>query len=282
MYRAKHSGKNRSVLFEPTMRAAAIERLDLERELRIALRRGELFLVYQPIVDVATHRIVGLEALVRWSHPTRGVLAPGSFIELAEQTALIVPLGRQVLRTACLQARAWMDGGWSALPVSINVSPRQLADGGFVNDVMGALQESSLDPRSLTLEITESVLVQHPDSAGDTLRELRRLGVRIAIDDFGTGYSSLSYINDLPLDMLKIDRSFVASVANRAAVIETLFRLGRVLGFRTVAEGIETIEELAAVRALGAELAQGYLFSRPLPPDEIRRVIDTNQGVLRR
>ena len=282
MYRAKHSGKNRSVLFEPTMRDAAIERLDLERELRIALRRGELFLVYQPIVDVATHRIVGLEALVRWSHPTRGVLAPGSFIELAEQTALIVPLGRQVLRAACVQARAWIDGGWSALPVSINVSPRQLADAAFVSDVMGALEESALDPRSLTLEITESVLVQHPDRAGETLRELRRLGVCIAIDDFGTGYSSLSYINDLPLDMLKIDRSFVASIANRAPVIETLFRLGRVLGFRTVAEGIETVEEFAAVRALGAALAQGYLFSRPLPPDEIRRVIDTNRGVLRR
>jgi diguanylate cyclase (GGDEF)-like protein/PAS domain S-box-containing protein len=282
MYRAKHAGKSRCVLFEPTMREAAIERLDLERELRIAIRRHELFLVYQPIVDAETHRIVSLEALVRWRHPDRGVLEPRSFIELAEQTGLILPLGREVLRAACLQAGAWNEAGWAPLPVSVNVSPRQLGEPAFIKDVMDAVRDASLEPASLILEITESVLVQHPDRASETLRELRRLGVQIAIDDFGTGYSSLSYINDLPLDMLKVDRSFIGAVANRPAVVETLFRLGRVLGLRTVAEGIETIEELDAVRSLGAGLAQGYLFSRPLPADEVRRLIDVSRGVLRR
>jgi diguanylate cyclase (GGDEF)-like protein/PAS domain S-box-containing protein len=282
MYHAKRAGKSRCVLFEPAMREAAIERLDVERELRIALRRGELFLAYQPIVDLASHRIVGLEALVRWRHPSRGVLPPGAFVELAEQAGLIVPLGREVIKGACRQIQAWKEGGWGLLPVSVNVSPRQLADPDLVRDVTAALDEAQLDPAALTLEITESVFVQHADRASEILRELRRLGVRIAIDDFGTGYSSLSYLNDLPLDVLKVDRTFIGAIGTRGGVVETLFRLGRVLGLRTVAEGVETAEELDAVCRFGADQAQGYLFSRPLPADETRRLIDANGGVLRR
>jgi EAL domain-containing protein (putative c-di-GMP-specific phosphodiesterase class I) len=269
MYRAKGAGKGRCVLFEPAMRDAAIARLDLERELRSALVEDALFLEYQPIVDVATRTACAVEALVRWRHPTRGVLPPAAFIEVAEETGLIVPLGREVLRQACAQARIWSDAGIGPLQVSVNISPRQLADPGLVDDVRVALADAGLPATALILEITESVLMRHPERAIEALGDLRAMGVRVAIDDFGTGYSSLSYVKDFPLDVLKIDRSFVTALEERGAVVETLFRLGRVLGLQTVAEGVETEAQMDGVRLLGADLAQGFLVARPLPAADI-------------
>ncbi len=276
MYRAKSSGKGRCVMFETAMRDAAIARLELERELRAALLQGDLFLEYQPIVDVASRSTCALEALVRWRHATLGVLAPAAFIDVAEETGLIVPLGREVLRQACRQARSWLDAGAGSPQVSVNISPRQLADPAIVEDVRSALADANLPATSLILEITEGVLMQHPDRAVEALTELRRTGVRIAIDDFGTGYSSLSYVKDFPLDVLKIDRSFVNALEERGAVVETLFRLGRVLGLQTVAEGVETEAQMAGVRALGADLAQGFLVARPLPPDQIAAFLEAH------
>ncbi len=269
MYRAKGAGKGRCVLFEPAMRDAAIARLDLERELRSALVEDAVFLEYQPIVDVATRTACAVEALVRWRHPTHGVLPPAAFIEVAEETGLIVPLGREVLRQACAQARIWSDAGIGPLQVSVNISPRQLADPGLVDDVRVALADAGLPATALILEITESVLMRHPERAIEALGDLRAMGVRVAIDDFGTGYSSLSYVKDFPLDVLKIDRSFVTALEERGAVVETLFRLGRVLGLQTVAEGVETEAQMDGVRLLGADLAQGFLVARPLPAADI-------------
>ena len=277
MYRAKSAGKDGSVFFERSMRDAAIARLDLERELRLGIERGDFFLEYQPIIDLITRRASGLEGLVRWRHPGRGILAPGVFMATAEETGLIVPLGRIVLREACRQARAWQDAGWPPLDMCVNISPRQLADPRLFDDVATVLAETELEPRWLTLEITESVIMLDMDRAIATLGRLRALGVRVAVDDFGTGYSSLAYVKDFPLDDLKVDRTFIKSLdegRDRRAVAETLFRLGRVLELRTIAEGVETTGQLAAVEELGATHAQGFLFSHPLLPEHVRRFLD--------
>ena len=276
MYRAKNDGRGRAVLFESSMREAAIARLDLERELRVAIERGDLFLDYQPVFDVATRVVTGVEALVRWRHATQGTLMPGSFIDLAEETGLIVPLGRQVLRVACADARSWQEGSAVPFLVSVNLSVRQLEHPGIVDDVAEALDGSGLEPGRLILEITESAFARNRERAVAAVSALRGLGVRIAIDDFGIGYSSLSFVKDLPLDILKVDRSFIADlpdVGARAGVVETFFRLGQVLGLQTVAEGVETEDQLSAVRGLGADLVQGYLLGRPMTPDAIGRIL---------
>jgi diguanylate cyclase (GGDEF)-like protein len=276
MYRAKNDGRGRAVLFESSMRDAAIARLDLERELRVAIEKGHLFLDYQPVFDVASRVVTGVEALVRWRHATRGTLMPGSFIDLAEETGLIVPLGRQVLRIACADARSWQAGSAVPFLVSVNLSVRQLEDPGIVEDVREALATSGLEPGRLILEITESAFARNREGVIAAVSALRGLGVRIAIDDFGIGYSSLSFVKDLPLDILKVDRSFIADLPDvgvRAGVVETFFRLGQVLGLQTVAEGVETEGQLSAVQELGADLVQGYLLGRPMPPDAIARIL---------
>jgi diguanylate cyclase (GGDEF)-like protein/PAS domain S-box-containing protein len=276
MYQAKAAGKGQVVIFEPAMREAAIARLEIDRDLRLALARGDLFLAYQPIVDVSSGAIVGAEALARWRHATRGVLPPGAFMSVAEETGLIVPIGRELLREACRQARAWQESGLRPLPVSVNLSPRQLVDPDLVADVTAALRDAELEARWLTLEITEDVLMANLDRAALLLHSLRDTGVRIAIDDFGTGYSSLSYVKTLPIDVLKVDRAFVSVLGDRGprdAVAETLFRLGSLLGIDTVAEGVETVEQLAAVRAFGATQAQGFLFAKPMSPEDLVRRI---------
>jgi diguanylate cyclase (GGDEF)-like protein/PAS domain S-box-containing protein len=276
MYRAKEAGKGQVVQFEPAMRDAAIARLELDRDLRIALDRRDLFLVYQPIVDVATGAIVEAEALARWRHPTRGVLPPGAFMGAAEETGLIVPMGRALLRDACRQAQAWSESGMRPIPIAVNLSPRQLIDADLIRDVRSALEDASLEPCWLTLEITEDVLMANLERAAALLSSLRELGVRIAIDDFGTGYSSLSYVKALPIDVLKVDRAFISGLGDggpRDAVAETLFRLGTLLGVETVAEGVETLVQLEAVRAFGATRAQGFLFARPIPPEDLVRLV---------
>lgn len=278
MYHAKASGKGIASVFEPPMRAAAIARLELDRDLRVAIERNDLFLVYQPIVDVATERIVAAEALVRWSHPTQGLLGPATFMTTAEQNGLIVPLGRELLKHACHQAEAWLDAGLPELGVSFNLSPRQLMDPALIDHVRTALEESGLRAERLTVEITEDVLVTDLERAARVLGALRQLGVRVAIDDFGTGYSSLSYIRELPIDVLKVDRAFISGLSPtatgpREAVVGTLFQLGRLLRVDTVAEGVETREEFEAVRTLGADRAQGFLFARPASPEDLVRLV---------
>ena len=274
MYRAKAAGKGGYVLFEPAMHSAAVERLELEAEFHWALERGELMLHYQPVAALGTGQITGVEALVRWNHPRQGLIPPAAFIPLAEETGLIVPLGRWVLREACRQAARWQWGmpGEAPLTVSVNISGRHLQDAGLVEDVAAALRESGLTPASLTVEITESVLMQNTEATLVRLHELKALGVRLAIDDFGTGYSSLSYLQRFPVDILKIDKSFIDGVErgrNDDALARTIIALGQMLSLRTIAEGIEEGDQVRRLQDLGCELGQGYFFAKPLPAEEL-------------
>jgi diguanylate cyclase (GGDEF)-like protein len=268
MYRAKRSSEAGAyATFEPSMHAAVVERLEIEADLRRAIERDELVLHYQPIVDLAGGRVVGLEALLRWAHPRRGLVMPFEFIPLAEETRLIVELGRWVLREACRQAALWRADPRTGGPwVSVNLSGLQLLDDNLDAEVAAALQDSGLDPVGLTLEITETVLVQDVAAAVDRLEHLRALGVSIAIDDFGTGYSSLRYIRRFPADVLKIAKPFVDGLHDEtdAALVRTIIALADSLGLRTVAEGIEDREQHARLSELGCTLGQGYLFARPL------------------
>jgi diguanylate cyclase (GGDEF)-like protein len=273
MYRAKRSGEGGAyAIFEPSMHAAVVERLDIEADLRRAIERDELVLHYQPIVELASGRVVGLEALVRWAHPRRGLVMPFEFIPLAEETRLIVDIGRWVVQEACRQAAQWRDDPQTGRPwVSLNLSGLQLLDDGLDAEVAAALVKSGLDPAGLTLEITETVLVQDVAAAVDRLERLRALGVSIAIDDFGTGYSSLRYIRRFPADVLKIAKPFVDGLHDEtdAALVRTIIALADSLGLRTVAEGVEDPEQLVRLCDLGCTLGQGYLFARPLAPEDV-------------
>ena len=279
MYRAKGAGKGRYEVFAPEMHAALLDRVELEAELREALGVGreELVLAYQPIVDIATRRISSFEALVRWRHPRRGLVSPAQFVPLAEESDLILRLGRWVLETACREAARWQAPG-RHVGISVNVSGRQLDDPSLLGDVRHALDDSGLDPQCLTLEITETVIMRDSTSTLTRLRELKALGVRVAIDDFGTGYSSLAYLQRFPVDVLKIDKAFVDQVArggNDAAIARTIVALAEMLHLRTVAEGIEHEEQRAGLQMLGCQLGQGYLFARPLSADAAREALAT-------
>jgi diguanylate cyclase (GGDEF)-like protein len=276
MVRAKEDPANRVLLFEPTMSAAMLERIDLENDLRSALVRGELRCHYQPIIDLHDGRVVGFEALVRWQHPTRGLIPPLSFIPMAEETGLIAPLGRWVLETACRQAVAWRSKTTGApLVMSVNLSARQFVQAELVDEVSDILTMTGLEPSELELEITESVLMDQSESGVRTLRRLRELGVRLVLDDFGTGYSSLSYLKHLPLDTIKIDRSFVVGLDGKAdrSIVEAVVALAHGLGIGVVAEGIETETQHRQLIELGCDLGQGYLFSRPVPATEATRLL---------
>ena len=280
MYQAKTAGKGRYAEFDHRMHAAAVERLEIAADLRHAVERQELFLAYQPVVQLATGKVVGVEALLRWQRPNHGVVPPLSFIPLAEDTGLIVPIGRWVLRAACAQLARWRDtlDFGATLSMNVNVSGRQLTEPGFVEDVLEAVIGSGIPPQLLTLEITESVIVQRADEVLAVLHALRASGVRLAIDDFGTGYSSLGYLQHFPVDVLKIDRSFVDSVArggSEAALARTIVALGNALGLEAVAEGIEHGSQQEALAALGCERGQGYFFARPLDPAEFARRFGT-------
>ena len=278
MYEAKSRGKGCWVLFEPAMHVAAIARISLEGELRLALERDEFCISYQPIVSLETGRVAGVEALVRWRHPERGIVRPSAFIEVAEETGLIVPIGRWVLTEACRQTAVWHAAGWEGsepgMPfgIAVNVSARQLEAEGFVGEVAAVLADVGLTPGALTLEITEHSVVDHPVLVRQRLSALQALGVRVAIDDFGTGYSALSQVQRFPLDVLKIDRAFIEHATqggSPAAVTRTLVALGSALSARVVAEGIETEAQRDVLIALGCPFGQGFLFARPLAANDV-------------
>jgi diguanylate cyclase (GGDEF)-like protein/PAS domain S-box-containing protein len=278
MYTAKGAGRDRYAVFDPTMHADILREARERVELELALVNNEFVVYYQPIVDLPSSRLTGVEALVRWQHPQRGLLGPNTFIPLAETTGLIVPLGRWVLRQACEQVAKWHRELPNAgqVRVSVNLSARQFQYAGLVQDVAAALSQTGIDPNLVILELTESLLMQDSESTVVTLNELRDLGVRLAIDDFGTGYSSLSYLKRFPVDILKIDKSFIDGIATDpedATLAEAMVQLGRALGLQTVAEGIETTDQRAALRTLGCEYGQGYLYAKPTEPREIEALL---------
>ena len=278
--RAKADRTTRRAVFEPGMNAEILERLDFENDLRRAIERDELVLHYQPLIDLATDRLVGFEALVRWQHPVRGLVPPMAFIPLAEETGLILPIGRWVLETACRQAQAWQVAFPGVRPVmSVNLSARQFAQPDLGEQVAEILARTGLAPDSLELEITESVVMDSSEAAIEALEVLKRLGVKLVLDDFGTGYSSLAYLKRLPLDTIKIDRSFVAGLADEDAnlpIVQAVVSLAHGLGIEVTAEGIETIEQRDCLRELGSDRGQGYYFSRPVPAEQLEAIL--NEG----
>ncbi|MEE8347922.1 MAG: EAL domain-containing protein [Dehalococcoidia bacterium] len=276
MYRAKEHGRDNYQLYTPAMNARIAERLAVESSLRHSLERGEFVVHYQPQVDLRSGQVVGTEALVRWQHPERGLVAPAEFIPVAEDTGLIVPLGEWVLRTACAQNKAWQEEGIPPLRVAVNLSARQFQQRNLIDMVAQVLEETGLDPHRLQLEITEGVAMQDTDFTIDVLQGLRAMGVQIAMDDFGTGYSSLSYLKRLPFKTVKIDRSFVRDLTvdlNDAAIAAAIIAMAHNLKLNVIAEGVETVEQLALLKRQGCDEMQGYLFSRPGPPDVIGELL---------
>jgi diguanylate cyclase (GGDEF)-like protein/PAS domain S-box-containing protein len=270
MYSAKALGKGRFEIFDATMRANTIARLQLETELRRGIERKEFEVYYQVLVSLETGRILGFEALVRWKHPTRGIVSPNEFIPVAEETGLIVPLDQWVLRTACQQARIWQARFDDDPPllISVNLSARHFLQPDLVQQCREVLDETKLSHSSLNIEVTESAMMPAPEDAIDLMGQLKSLGVKLALDDFGTGYSSLSYLHRFPLDSLKIDRSFVSHMMEDDEIVRAIITLGRNLGLKVVAEGVETIEQIAKLKSLGCEYAQGYYFSIPINAQE--------------
>jgi diguanylate cyclase (GGDEF)-like protein/PAS domain S-box-containing protein len=278
MYHAKENGRNNFQFFTPAMNLKAVRRQSLEGSLRQALDRKEFLLHYQPKVNLQTGEITGVEALIRWQQTDRGLLLPSQFVAIAEDCGLILPIGRWVLREACRQARAWQDAGLPFKRISINVSAVEFRDKGFVESVRTILSETGLEARYLDLELTEGVLMKDAESTAAVLRELKMLGVHLAVDDFGTGYSSLSYLQQFPIDVLKIDKSFVHQISgdlNDSAIVSAIIEMGKGLKHRVIAEGIETEEQLAFLRAQHCAEGQGYLFSRPVAAAPLADLLQT-------
>jgi diguanylate cyclase (GGDEF)-like protein len=276
MYQAKAEGRDGFQFYAPTMSAAVTERVTLEGRLRQALERGEFQLHYQPVVRLQTGEVASLEALLRWRHPEDGLIAPGRFIAVAEQTGLIVPIGAWVLREACAQARRWQDAGLRPLRVAVNLSARQFRKQGLVDTLRGALRAAGLDSRWLMLEITESLLMDNPQASGQLLQQLREMGTSMALDDFGTGYSSLAYLKHFPIDVIKIDRSFVSDIAtdsDDAAIVKATIGLAASLGMQTTAEGVDSPEQLAFLREHGCRFGQGFLFSAAVPAEAVEAML---------
>jgi len=274
LYRAKDAGRGGYALFDPAMQAALLDRLALERDLAGAAARGELRVHYQPKVDLASGRAIFVEALVRWEHPTRGLVPPGDFIPLAEEAGLIVPLGRWVLAEACRQVAAWHGAYPDTAPaLAVNLSPRQFRDPRLVGDVAAILAETGLPADRLTLEVTESVAMERIEETCATLAALRALGVHLALDDFGTGHSALAYLQQLPLDTLKIDRGFFRDTPQNRAIVAAVTALAHGLGLDVTAEGLETAAQVAWARDAGCERGQGFYFARPLPPDALAALL---------
>ncbi len=276
MYHAKELGGNVFQFYTPALNARAARRLELEIGLRRALERQEFVLHYQPLVDMRTGRLQGMEALLRWQHPELGLIPPLDFIPLAEETGLIIPIGEWVLKTACAQIKTWHNAGFPALQVAINLSSKQLRDKNLIAAVKRALTESGLDPRYLDLELTESVLMQDMELAATILKELKTVGVFVSLDDFGTGYSSLSYLKRFPIDYLKIDHSFVRDIATDAVgagLVKAIIAMASVLHIKVIAEGVETLQQMEFLRHHGCDIAQGYFCSKPLDVEEFTELL---------
>lgn len=279
MHQAKEQGRDRIVTFDIAARRAAVERHETLTALRRSIGNDELVVHYQPEIDITTGAVVAVEALVRWNHPTRGLLGPGEFIGHAEESGLIVPLGSEVLRVACAQVASWQrsNPALAGLSLSVNLAARQLLAPDLTQVVEEAMADAGLDPRDLSLEITESVLLEDGDTSAHVLRRLKSLGLRIGVDDFGTGFSSLTYLKRFPVDILKIDRSFVSGLGQDRedrAIVASVVDLAHAFGLTTIAEGVETPVQLAELRSLGCEQGQGYLWSRPLPAADVEEWFD--------
>jgi diguanylate cyclase (GGDEF)-like protein len=279
MTRAKAWGENTVELYVSQAAGMPNQRLALKNALREALANGQLFVEYQPQVELASGTIVGVEALLRWRHPERGVISPAEFIPLAEETGLIVPIGDWVLRSACAQQRAWVDAGLPSLKMAVNLSARQLKDPDLVERVMQTIADTRIDPRCLDLEITESVLIEQPEAHQETMSRLRAAGVQMSIDDFGTGYSSLNYLSELPVDVLKIDGSFVRRLdqagdrARPRVIAELIIEMAHRLDLNVIAEVVETVDQRDELRRMGCDVGQGYYFNRPLHPDQVAALL---------
>ena len=277
MSRVKEQGRNVYQFYTEEMNVQAFERLTLESNLRRALKRDEYVLYYQPKVDLHTGRILGAEALLRWRHPDMGLVSPAKFVPVLEDTGLIVEVGNWALHVACEQARGWADDGFGLLQVAVNLSARQFREEGLAEAINGCLKEVGLDPRCLELEITESLVMEDPEASRGMLERLKsEKGIQVSVDDFGTGYSSLSYLKLFPLDLLKIDKSFVQNITddpNDAAIVTAIINLAHGLGLKVLAEGVETRGQLDYLRERGCDQAQGYLFSRPLPAEDLTALL---------
>jgi EAL domain-containing protein (putative c-di-GMP-specific phosphodiesterase class I) len=277
MYRSKERGGARTELFDSAMRDNAVRAMRIEQELQRALEHGQLRLYYQPGMDLATGQMVSAEALVRWEHPQRGLILPEKFLGVAEETGLIVPLGEWVVGETCRQLSEWQARPETAhLSLSLNLSARELTHPDVVANVLGCVRESGIDPRSLTIEVTEHTAMADGDTGFRALRDLSSEGIRVAIDDFGTGYSSLEQLRRMPVDIVKVDRTFVSGMADNTTdreLVAAVVGMGRALKLCVVAEGIETVEQADALRELGCDIGQGFLFSRPVPADELNPVM---------
>ncbi len=278
MYDAKQSERGKYRFFKSQMSFRAVERQSLEEQLRYALERQELLVHYQPKVSLKTRAITGVEALLRWQHPERGLLLPGQFLTIAEDNSMILAIGQWVLREACRQMREWLDVGLLAVPVAVNISSLEFRSRQFVQGVQDALKNARLDPKYLELELTETGLMRHAEPTAHTLGQLKAIGLRLAIDDFGTGYSSLSYLTRLPIDTLKLDQSFLNDIivdSDRAIIVDAVVSLGRSLKKRVIAEGVETPEQLRFIQDLGCDEGQGYYFSPPVIAQQFAKLIET-------
>jgi diguanylate cyclase (GGDEF)-like protein len=278
LYQAKEHGRQRYQFFKAEMNVRAVQRQSIEEDLRRAVTGKQLALHYQPKVDLRTGIIIGAEGLLRWTHPTRGPVPPAQFIPVAEECGLIVPIGSWVLREACRQAREWADAGLSPIPVAVNISAVEFRSEGFLEGVFAVLAQTGLDPSMLELELTESVLMRRVEFTASVLQTLREKGVKVAVDDFGTGYSSLSYLRKFPVDALKIDQSFVRQITTsprETAIVTAIIGMGRSLGLKVIAEGVETKQELEFLRSQKCEQGQGYYFSRPVPAEPFAQLLRT-------
>ncbi|HYD97583.1 MAG TPA: GGDEF domain-containing phosphodiesterase, partial [Noviherbaspirillum sp.] len=280
LYHAKDSGRDTYHFFSASMNVDALARMQLHGNLRKAVKNREFVLHYQPQIDIASGAVIGVEALVRWQRPDEGMVPPGRFIPLAEESGLIVPIGEWVLNEACRQAKAWLDEGLPEMRVAVNLSAQQFKRGDILETVMYALNHSGLSPALLELELTESALLHDTTTVLETLHRMKRIGVQLSIDDFGTGYSSLAYLKRLSVDKLKIDQSFVRDVpgdTDDAAIVKAIIQLGHALQLPVIAEGVETAHQLEFLSSLGCDQAQGYLVSRPLPAAECAAFVRARQ-----
>jgi EAL domain-containing protein (putative c-di-GMP-specific phosphodiesterase class I) len=278
MYRAKATGGNNYQFFRLDLTVRAVERQSLEGDLRDAVERQQFVLHYQPKMNLETGATTGVEALLRWRHPVRGLVRPADFVPFAETSRLMVPIGQWVLREACTQARAWLDAGLRPGPMAVNISAAEFRHQDFLENLRGILEDTRLDPRQLELELTEGVLMQHLESTAFALRAIKAVGVQLAVDNFGTGYSSLSQLKRFPIDALKIDRSFVHGITtdpHDAPAVSAAIMMGKSLRQRVIAEGVETPEQLAFLRAEHCVEGQGYYFSQPLTAAQFAELLET-------